>query len=572
MKKCLTEYDNIVFTIVLKACTELNDVNEGKKIHCEIVKVGNPDSFLLTKLVDMYAKCGEVESSLILFEEIPDRNVVCWTSMIVGYAQNDCAKEGLVLFNRMRHCFVEPNQVTFGSLLSACTKLDAIHQGKWVHGYLIRMGIHVNSHVASSLLDMYVKCGSVTDARLVFEELDTIDVVPWTTMVVGYTQRKLPKEALTLFTDKRWARVWPNSVTIGSVLSACAELGNLNLGRSVHSLGMKLGLEDSSVKNALVHMYAKCCMIGDARYVFQKISDKDVDAWNSLMTGYCQNGYANEALVLFCQMRYSVQIDAITVVNVLSACATLGALQTGSALHACTVQEGLLSSNVHVGTALLNLYSKCGDVWSARRIFDEMGAKNTVTWSSMMAGYGMHGDASGSLELLGQMMKENLEPNEVIFTCILSACSHTGMVGEGWKHFDSMCKKHNLMPSIKHYVCMVDLLARAGRLEEALEFIEGMLVQANAGVWGALLHGCRLHSRSDLGETAVRKMIELQPDNAGYYVLMSNLYASDGRWEQVNHMRELMKQQGLSKTPGCSLVQMENREDVITPLGIASSC
>ncbi|KAL5723031.1 hypothetical protein ACHQM5_006477 [Ranunculus cassubicifolius] len=561
LRKCLNENDNIVFSIVLKACVELKDVDEGKKVHGVIVKVGSPDSFVITGLVDMYAKCGEIEWSRVLFDESPERNVVSWTSMIVGYVQNDLPEEGLVLFNQMREGFVEPNQFTLGSLLTACTKLDALHQGRWIHGFMIKTVINVNSYAASALLDMYVKRGTVTDARAVFDELESFDLVPWTTMIVGYTHRNLPNEALKLFTDKRWAHVLPNSVTVANVLSACAVVGDLILGKNIHSIGKKLGLEDSPVENALVHMYAKCGMIRDASYIFEMIVDKDVVAWNSMIAGYFQNGFTQEGLALFRQMRHSYTLDAVTLVSVLSACTILSALWAGSALHSYALQLGFLSSNVYVGTALLNLYSKCGDWGSARRVFDEMKEKNNVTWCSMMAGCGMHGDSSGSIALLGEMMKEKLEPNEVIFTTILSACSHTGMIGEGWKYFNSMCNEHHLVPSMKHYVCMIDLLARAGRLEEAFDFIERMPIQPDTRIWGALLHGCKLHSRLDLGEIAVRKMIELQPDTADYYVLMSNLYASDGRWEQVDEMRELMKKQGLSKNPGCSELEMDKNDN-----------
>nr|DAD31374.1 TPA_asm: hypothetical protein HUJ06_010225 [Nelumbo nucifera] len=569
MRQCLRELDNIVFSIVLKTCTELHDIDEGRKLHSHVVKVGNPDSFVLTGLIDMYAKCGEVECSRSVFEEIPDRNVVSWTSMIMGYVQNDFSIEGLVLFNQMRRELIEANQFTVGGLLTACIKLGALHQGKWVHGYIIKQGIEFNSFVVTTLLDMYTKCGVVKDARSVFDELSTIDLVSWTAMIVGYTQRSYPHEALKLFTDKKWEDLLPNSITIASVLSACAQMGNSIIGRSVHSLGIKLGLLDGTVKNALVDMYAKCHMIGGARSIFQTILDKDVVAWNSMISGYSQNGSYCEALSLFRQMRDIVSPDAVTVVSVLSACVCLGALRVGCSIHAYAVKQGLLLSNVYVGTSLVNFYAKCGDTGSARRAFDEMALKNTVTWSAMVAGYGMHGDARESLSLFSEMLSESLEPNEVIFTSILSACSHTGMVGEGWRYFDSMCQEYNFTPSMKHYACMVDLLSRAGKLEEALAFIERMPVQPDVSVFGALLHGCRLHSRLDIGEVAIRRMLELQPNGAGYYVLISNLYASDGRWEKANELRELMKERGLSKSPGCSLVEVDY-SNKFTDLRVAS--
>ena len=210
----------------------------------------------------------------------------------------------------------------------------------------------------------------------------------------------------------------------------------------------------------------------------------------------------------------------------------------------------------------MNFYAKCGDSKSARVIFDSMGEKNTVTWSAMIGGYGIQGDSTGSLALFGDMVRENLEPNEIIFTTILSACSHTGRLGEGWKYFNSMCQDYGFVTSMKHYACMVDMLARAGRLEEALDFIDKLPIQPDLSLFGAFLHGCGLHSRFDLGEMAIKKMLDLHPDKACYYVLISNLYALDGRWTQVNQVRELMKQRGLSKVPGCSITQKDTNKDL----------
>ncbi|KAL5553689.1 hypothetical protein UlMin_041090 [Ulmus minor] len=569
MRMFVSEHDNVVFSIVLKGCTELRDVDEGRKLHCQIEKAGSPDNFVLTGLVDMYAKCGWIDCSRKVFDGILERNVVSWTTMIAGYVQNDCAKEGLVLFNRMREGFVEGNKFTVGSLITACAKLGALHQGKWFHGIVTKSGYQLNSVLGTALLDMYVKCGDIRDARSVFYELPSIDLVSWTAMIVGFCQTGYPDEALKLFTGKKFVGFLPNSFTAASLLSSCAQLGNLNLGRRIHCLGVKLGLEDSTVRNALVDMYAKCGMIGYARYVFETVLEKNVIAWNSIISGYLQNRCAYEALHMFHRMRLeSFSPDAFTLVSVLSACAFLGALRVGSSLHACSIKEGLLTNNVFVGTALLSFYAKCGDARCARIVFDGMKEKNGTTWSAMIGGYGMQGDSHESFTLFTEMLKEDVEPSEAIFTAILSACRHTGMVGEGWNYFNSMCLHYKFVPLMQHYACMVDLLARAGRLEEALEFIEKMPVQPDVSLFGAFLHGCELHSRFDLGEVAIKKMLELDIDDACYFVLISNLYASDGRWSQVNQVRELMKQRELIKSPGHSLVEMDIRND-ISPLRVS---
>ncbi|XP_024991680.1 pentatricopeptide repeat-containing protein At2g03380, mitochondrial [Cynara cardunculus var. scolymus] len=554
LRKCLKENDNVVFSIVVKACTELRDIDEGRKVHCHIVKAGSPDSFILTSLVDMYAKCGNVKCSRRVFDDIVGRDVVSWTSMIVAYVQNDCAEEALVLFNRMRSGLIEGNQHTFGSIISACTKLRALHQGKWVHGYAIKNGIDLNPHLVTSLVDMYVKCGAILDARSAFDELSTVDLVSWTAMVVGYSQNGYPNEAIVLFTDMKRIDILPNSVTISSVISSCSQLGDREIGKAIHCVGVKLGLEDGNVRNALVDMYAKCEMIEDARYLFDSYSNKDLVTWNSIINGYGQSGRSYEVMKLFHRMRSEgFHPDAVTLVILLSCFASFGDLRIGSSLHAYSIKRSLsCDNNVYIGTALLHFYAKCGKQEAARRVFDGMGEKNTVSWNALIGGYGMQGDCNSSIAVFNEMLKENLDPNDATFTAILSACSHTGTF-EGWKFFDLMCREFEFVPKMDHYGCLVDLLARSGRLEEAFDFIRNMPVKPDVSLIGSFLHGCSMHSRFDLGEVAVRWMFDQHPIDASYYVLGSNLYASDGRWSGVFEVRELMKLKDLSKLPGCSL-------------------
>lgn len=552
-------YDDIVFSKALKACTELQDLDNGKKIHCQIVKVPSFDNIVLTGLLDMYAKCGEIKSAYKVFNDITLKNVVCWTSMIAGYVKNDLYEEGLVLFNRMRENNVLGNEYTFGTLVMACTKLSALHQGKWFHGCLIKNGIELSSCLVTSLLDMYVKCCDISNARRMFDEHSHVDLVMWTAMIVGYTHNGNANEALSLFQKMKGIGIKPNCVTIASILSGCGLIGNLELGRSVHGLSVKVGLWDTNVANALVHMYAKCYQNRDAKYVFEMESEKDIVAWNSIISGFSQNGSIREALFLFHRMNSeSVTPNGVTVASLFSACASLGSLAVGSSLHAYSVKLGFLaSSSVHVGTALLDFYAKCGDADSARLIFDTIEEKNTITWSAMIGGYGKQGDTKGSLELFEEMVKKQQKPNESTFTSILSACSHTGMVNEGKKYFSSMYKDYNFTPSTKHYTCMVDMLARAGELEQALDIIEKMPIQPDVRCFGAFLHGCGMHSRFDLGEIVIKKMLDLHPDDASYYVLVSNLYASDGRWSQAKEVRNLMKQRGLGKIAGHSTMESE---------------
>jgi len=570
-----TPHDDVLFSVVLKSCAETRDLLQATLTHCHVTKSLPPDSFLLTSLVDAYAKCAQLSHARRAFDEIPHRDVVSWTSMIVAYVQNDCAREGLTLFNRMQEAFVHGNEFTMGSVVNACTSLGWLHQGKWVHGFVIKNGILVNSYLTTSLLNFYVKCGSVRDARAVFDESFSSsdhhqDLVSWTAMIVGYTQRGYPGLAIELFKNEKWAVLLPNSVTVSSLLSACGQLRSSAMGKLLHCLVVKCGLEDPPARNALVDMYAKCGLVSDARNVFESI-DKDVVSWNSIISGCAQSGEECEALELFKRMRLELfSPDAVTVVGVLSACASLGALQLGCSVHALSLKDGLVLSSIYVGTALLNFYAKCGDAKAARMVFDSMGEKNVVTWGAMIGGYGMQGDGNGSLVLFRDMLKEEFELNEAVFTTILAACSHSGMVGEGSRLFNLMCGELNFVPSMKHYACMVDMLARAGNLEEAFHFIERMPLEPSVSVFGAFLHGCGLHSRFEMGEVAIKRMLELHPDEASYYVLVSNLYASDGRWGMVRQVRETIKQRGLNKVPGSSSVEMDLNNDTYAKMAVLS--
>ncbi|XP_048542176.1 pentatricopeptide repeat-containing protein At2g03380, mitochondrial [Triticum urartu] len=551
--------DVVLLSLALKASVRSADFRYGRRLHCDAVKAGGADGFVMNCLVDMYAKAGDLENARKVFDRILGRNVVSWTSMLSGCLQNGLAEQGLALFNEMREERVLPSEHTMASVLTACTMLGSLHQGRWVHGSVVKLGMVFNPFVTAAMLDMYVKCGQLEDARRLFDELGFVDLVLWTTMIVGYTQNGSPLDALLLFADKKFVRIVPNSVTIATVLSASAQLRNLSLGRLIHGMSVKLGVvQKDVVMNALVDMYAKCKAVSEANGIFERISNKDVVTWNSLIAGYVENDMGNEALMLFSQMRVQGSSpDAISVVNALSACVCLGDLLIGKCFHTYAVKHAFLS-NIYVNTALLNLYNKCADLPSAQRVFREMNDRNSVTWGAMIGGYGMQGDSAGSIDLFNEMLKDNIQPNDVVFTSILSTCSHTGMVSVGKKCFESMAQYFNITPSMKHYACMVDVLSRAGNLEEALEFIQKMPMQADISVWGAFLHGCKLHSRLEFGEEAINRMMVLHPRTPDFYVLMSNLYTSYGRWDKSLAIRRSMQERGLVKLPGCSSVGHEN--------------
>jgi pentatricopeptide repeat protein len=306
-------------------------------------------------------------------------------------------------------------------------------------------------------------------------------------------------------------------------------------------------------------MYAKCGRIEIAWQLFGKMHKRDVVSWNAMIAGYEQNGFAEEALALFKQMQLEIAMpNSVTMLTVIQACADLGALQQGR-----WIRENIIQSryevDVAVGNSLITMYAKCGSIELARQVFDKMLERDVITWSAMIAGYGVNGHGNDALMLFEHMQQTGTQPNHVTYVSVLSTCSHAGLVDEGWQYFGCMSQNYGITPLVEHYACMVDLLGRAGHLDEAWDFVKKMPLEPAASVWGALLGVCRIHYNLELGELAAKRLFDLEPENAGYYTLLSNIYAAAGRWNDSSKVSALMKDRGVKKKPGCSWVEMDGR-------------
>ncbi|KAH9313903.1 hypothetical protein KI387_022530 [Taxus chinensis] len=553
--------DAVVMVSVLQACGDLGDLQQGMLVHDYVVRCGfELDVQVGNSLVAMYAKCGSTESSRQVFEKMTQKNVVSWTAMIVGYAQNRQGIEALESLSEMRLVGVEPNSVTITAVMLACADWGFLQQGKLIHDYVVGHGFASNEFVANSLIDMYAKCGNLKDARLVFDRMPQRCIVSWNTMIAGYAQNGYHIEVFDMFNQMQLAGMIPDSFTTVSVLSACAHVAGLQQGKWIHDYVIRTGLESNIfVANGLIDMYAKCKNLDIARQMFDRMCSRDVVSWNVMISGYAQNGYANEALELFAEMQIvDAKPDAETMASLLLACSNLVALQQGMWIHSYVIRRGL-EFDVFVETALIDMYAKCGNLEIARRLFDTLSKKTVVAYSAMIAGYGMHGYGEDALALFSQMQQTSLKPNGVTFISVLSACSHSGLVDEGWQHFNCMSRDYRISPMLQHYACMVDLLGRAGHLYEAHDFIEKMPIHPNADVWGTLLGACKIHCNTVVGERVAEILFDMEPENAGYYVLLSNLYAAAGKWGEVAKVRTKMKDKGLKKTSGWSSIQVNNR-------------
>ncbi|XP_057866535.2 pentatricopeptide repeat-containing protein At1g08070, chloroplastic-like [Cryptomeria japonica] len=401
------------------------------------------------------------------------------------------------------------------------------------------------------------------DARKLFDDMTERDLLSWNMIIRAYGRHEFPQEALVLFYQMQRTGVQPDHFTFASILPVCAKLGALEQGFQIHQRVTRSGFGlDFVVHSALMDMYAKCGSMQKALELFDRMPQRDVVSWTAIIAGYAQNGLAEKALEAYQQMQQrGVQPDQFTFASILPACAKMGALEHGMNIHQSIRESGHLS-NCIVQSALIDMYAKCGSIKKARKLFDTMHRRDVVSWTAMIAGYAMHGYCKDALKLFQLMMHSGTQPNHASFVCVLFACSHVGLLDEGCKLFNCMSDSYCIMPKMDHYVCMVDLLGRAGYLEEAFNFIIKMPIKLDTVVWISLLGSCRLHKDIGLGEFTASLLFETYPVNTAAYNLMSKVYAEVGRWGDFQKVRRLMKDRGIKKMPGCSWIEVDKRVHV----------
>ncbi|KAJ7553580.1 hypothetical protein O6H91_06G104000 [Diphasiastrum complanatum] len=546
--------DRVAFVVVLKACARIAALEEGRQLHSKIIRSGfESDVSIGIALVDMYAKCGCIEHARLVFDNTHERNVVSWNVMITGYVQQGRGKEALDLYEKMKQEGLQPNSVTYVVLLNACANIAALEQGKHLHYHVIKYGFESDVILENTLVDMYSKCGSIEQARRVFNNMYKRNVVSWNALIAGYEQQGLGKEALALYEEMKQEGLQPNNVTYVVLLNACASIAALEQGKQLHSHIIRSGFElDVIVSSALVDMYAKCGSVEHARQVFNSMHERNVVSWNAMIAGYAQQGLGKEALALYGQMkREDVQPNNVTYVVLLNSCASFAALEQGKQLHSHIIKSGI-GLDVNVWNALVDMYAKCGSLECACRVFNNMHKRDVVSWNAMIAGYAQQGFGKEAITLLEQMQREGKKPDEATYVGVLCACSHSGLVNEGRCLFDSMRKNHGVTPTVEHYACMVDLLGRAAYLADAEEFINKMPIQPDVVIWTTLLGAARKHGHVEIGRRAFDCVVKLEPDNTAAHVLLLNIYATAGRRKEVAKIRKEMKDIGVRKMPGCS--------------------
>ncbi|RWW23783.1 hypothetical protein GW17_00011953 [Ensete ventricosum] len=556
------------FCGVIQACSKSEHDWVGRVVLGFVIKMGffRWDASVGCALIDMFGRRQDLSSARKVFDGMRERNTVVWTLLITRYGQHGRGRDAIGLFLDMLHDGFEPDRFTISSVISACSGLESLEFGRQMHSLAIRYGLSSDACVGCSLIDMYAKCTSgrsMEDSRKVFDRMSEHNVMSWTAVISGYVQSGGHDEAaMELFRKMMMegGRVRPNHFTYSSILKACANLSDLQLGEQIHAQVTKSSLAYVNfVGNSLVTMYARAGRMEEARRAFSLLYEKNVVSYNAIVDGYAKNSDCEEALELLYQIEGTdVGASAFTFASLLSAAASVGMMSKGQQLHAQMLKAGF-GSDVGVGNSLVSMYSRCGGIDDACRAFGEMGDRNVVSWTAMITGFAKHGDAARALGLFHDMVATGVgRPNAVTYVALLSACSHAGLIEEGWEHFRAMQRDHGVSPTMEHYACMVDLLGRSGRVEEAFGFVKSLPAEADALVWKTLLGACRVHGDIGLGEIVAKNILELAPEDPAPYVLLSNLYAEAGRWEDVAMIRRGMRERRLSKEAGLSWVEMEN--------------
>ena len=552
--------DAVTYMSLLNDCASTGALEWVKDVHRHILEGGyESDVRVGNALVHMYAKSGSIEDAVVVFDRMMERDRITWNVMIGAYAGSGRGVEAYDLYLKMREEAFQPNAVTYMSLLNDCASTGALEWVKDVHRHILEGGYESDVRLGNALVHMYAKSGSIEDARMVFDRMKERDVITWTGMIGAYAGSGRGVEAYDLYLKMREEGFQPNAVTYVSLLNDCASIGALEWVKDVHRHILEGGYEsDVFVGSALIHMYAKCGSIEDAAVVFDRMKERNIITWNVMIGAYAGSGRGVEAYDLYLKMREEgFQPNAVTYVSLLNDCASTGALEWVKDVHRHILEEGH-ESDVRVGSALVHIYAKSGSIEDAQLVFEKMEECDVMTWNIMIGGLGQHGRGQDALELFRKMKADGLVPDAYSFVALLSACSHAGLVDEGRQIFCTM-KDYGVEPTVVHYTCMVDLLGRAGLLEETKRFISSMPVEADAGTWGALLGACRTYGNVELGELAAREVMKLEPADASPYVLLSNIYAAAGQWDQVSFIRHMMQERGIRKEPGVSWIEISNK-------------
>ncbi|XP_047949859.1 pentatricopeptide repeat-containing protein At4g32430, mitochondrial [Salvia hispanica] len=562
-------FDSRTFTSALAHCADGEEFDLGFQLHCLVSKLGlEAENFTGNALITLYSKCGKVEDAKRVFNEMPHKDLVSWNAILSGYAQEGSNGLGCIKgFVEMVMEGFRLDHVSFTSVVAACGHERNLEFGKQVHALSVKRGYGDHVKVCNVLMSMYSKCEAVGDAVSVFENIVDRNVVSWTTMI------SIDEEhAMNLFKEMIQDEVWPNDVTFIGLIHAITKHNMMREGLMVHAFCMKSNfLSETSVANSFITMYGKFQIIEDCIKVFELIDERDIISWNALISAYSLNGMYQEALQVFSSASKELTPNPYTFGAVLHAIASSESisLRQGQRCHGFLKKLGLDIDPI-VSGALLDMYAKRGSIFESEKIFSELTEKNQVAWTAIISAYSRHGDYEKVMKYFKEMEMEGVKPDSITFLSILTACSRNGMVDVGREVFDSMICGHSVEPSAEHYSCIVDMLGRAGKLKEAEDLLSQIPGGPGVSVLQSLLGACRIYGDVEMATRVADTLIEMEPDESGSYVLMSNLFAEKGKWEKVAKIRIMMRQRKVIKEVGFSWADVGNIESSLGLHGFSS--
>ncbi|CAN6910498.1 unnamed protein product [Brassica oleracea var. botrytis] len=536
-----------------QACVNLGALREGRCLHGFAVKTG-----LASSTFSFYTKCGSPGEAYLAFRELGDdqEDVFSWTSIIASLARSGNVEGSFGMFWEMQRKGIQADGVVVSCLINELGKMMLVAQGKAFHGFVIRRCFSLDGTVCNSLLSMYCKFELLSVAeKLFFRIRDVGDKEAWNTMVKGYGKMKCEVKCIESFRKILNLGVEIDSGSLVSVISSCSHIGAVLLGKSLHCYAVKTSFDlATSVVNSLIDLYGKMGDLTVAWRMFSEADKSSVVTWNAMIASYVHCERSDKAIALFDRMiSENFKPSSITLVTVLMACANTGSLERGQKIHRY-ITETEHDMNLSLTTALIDMYAKSGQLEKSRQLFNNADQKDTVCWNVMISGYGMHGDVESAIELFEQMEEsDDVEPTGPTFLALLSACTHAGLVEQGKSLFLKM-QEYNVKPSLKHYSCLVDLLSRSGNLEEAEATVMSMPFSPDGAIWGTMLSSCMSQEEYEMGIRMAGLAVGSDPGNDGYYIMLANMYSAAGNWEEAERAREMMKESGVGKKAGHSVV------------------
>ncbi|KAJ4840018.1 hypothetical protein Tsubulata_034011 [Turnera subulata] len=541
-----------------------------RQCHARVVTSGFTQSpFLATKLISAYAVCGVPAETRLVFNSAPEKTVYLWNTLINGYVKNRSFSEAFALFAQMCRGggVVSPDDYTLATVSKVCGEIRGRNAGKLIHGRSLKTGVVVDVVVANSLMSMYGKCDEFGECLKLFDEMPVRNVSSWNAVIAGYVDSgnlHFDAKILGCLKTMLMEGLKPDVFTISSILPLCGESeGMYDFGRELHGFIVRNALfsdSDVHLECCLIDMYSRSKKINASKRVFDRMKWRNVYGWTAMINGYVRNGALAEALCLFrrMQMRDAVQPNHVTLLSILPACNSVAALIGVKQIHGFAIRKNL-SHDVSFSNALIDMYSKCGSLNSAKHVFEDASfARDAISWSSMISGCGLHGKGHEAVSVYNEMLRLGNKLDMISLVGVLSACGKCGLVDEGLSIYKSAVNDHGIEPTVEICACVVDMLGKSGQLSLALEFIETMPVAPSPSVWGALVSASIIHGNSEMQDLAYKFLIQLEPDNPSNYVSLSNLHASSRRWDVVAEVRTMMKEKGLAKTPGCSWISITN--------------